>query len=276
MDRYPDGTPPGGLSVSAVMDHENGVIEVSVEGRWGRRSRLTESHLAVSRTVRKCLAEHPAGLILALDRLQDLRAASAPLWLTTAAQGREMEPWVPVVACLSPGTPLAGRIGRLDPRGNLPVFPSARLAMTSITSHRPQTSQVRLHLQPRLRAAATARQLVTAACEEWHMPLVLPRARLVVSELVANAVEHAGTPIDVVVSHRGPVHRTTPRGSSPRLHLAVYDRDPRMPQPQPVIGQPPGARGRGLRIVSVATESWGVLPTRDGKVVWAMLREQPD
>ena len=275
MDRDRDGVPSPDLSASAVMDHESGIIELAVQGHWGRRTRLAPYHLAVSRTVNKCLAEHPAGLVLELERLHDARAASAPLWLSTAARGRAMEPRVPVVACVSPGAPLAGKLGRLDLRGDLPVVASVGLALTSITSHRPQTSQVRLQLQPRLESAATARQLVTAACEEWHMPQVLPRARLVVSELVANAVEHAGTPIDVVVSHRGPARRATAGTGRSYLHLAVHDRDPRMPRPQPTVGELLGSRGRGLRIVSVATEGWGVLPTRAGKVVWAMLRDQP-
>ena len=262
------------MVVTAVMDHETGIIELAVKGRWERHSWLDHDRLEAGRVVRKCLAEHPPGLVLGLDHLDDSRADSASLWLTTASQGRRMEPPVPVVACVTPDSPLAGKLGRMDARHLLPVFPTRRLALTSIASHRPQTSQVRLELQPHVGAAATARQLVAAACEEWHMPLLLPRARLIVSELVANGVEHAGTTIDVVVSHRGTVRRTAGHRDRPYLHLAVYDRNSRIPQAVPPAGGTPGGRGRGLRIVSVASDGWGILPTHEGKVVWAMLREE--
>ncbi|GAA0503277.1 hypothetical protein Ade02nite_36100 [Paractinoplanes deccanensis] len=241
-------------AVTAVLDHDTGIIEMAVRGRWNRQVWL-ESY----RMINKCLAGHPAGLVLDLSAFEDPRGASTSLWLTAAAQGERMEPPVPVVACMaSPQLAVGLR--------HMPGYASIRSARTAITSHRTTTSQVRLQLHPRPSSAATARQLVTAACEEWGMPLLLPRARLVATELVGNAVVHAGTPIDVVISHRGQVRRPVTR-RSPYLHLAVYDRSPRMP----ATGD---GRGHGMRIITAAVQGWGALPTREGKVVWAMLREQ--
>ncbi|WUJ12171.1 ATP-binding protein [Actinoplanes sp. NBC_00393] len=258
MPRDSSGTgtdPP----VAAVMDHETGIIELTVNGQWDRGLGYT-----AYRTAQKCLAEHPAGLALDLLNLHDPRSASAPLWMTVAAQGGRLHPPVPVVACLPPTARLAGRLDRIGAGRHLSMFSTVGLARTAITSHRPTTSQVRLQLPPVPASVANARQIVGAACTEWGMTALLPRARLVVSELVTNAVVHVGSPIDVVISHRGTLRRAASRGAT-SLHLAVYDHDPRMP--------PPSGNGKGLRLVTVASQAWGVLPTRVGKVVWAILRE---
>lgn len=248
-----------GSAVSALMDHETGIVDFRIHGHWTRKLWIT-----AYRTVQKCLAEHPCGLVLDLRVLHDPRAASAPFWLSAAMQGRRLQPPVPVIACLPSDTRLAGRLGRLGGERNLPVFSTVELARTAITSHRPMTSQVSLQLPPVPASVRHARQIVSAACAEWNMPALRPRALLVVSELVANAVVHVGSPIDVVISHRGTLRRAAARGST-SLHLTVQDHGPALP--------PPNGTGMGLRLVAVAAQSWGTLPTRDGKVVWAILRE---
>ncbi|MDI6104754.1 ATP-binding protein [Actinoplanes sp. NEAU-A12] len=100
------------------------------------------------------------------------------------------------------------------------------------------------------------------------MPSVIDRARLVAAELVANAVEHAGTDIVLVVSRR-----------DTGVHLAVSDGDTELPHlARPGDAEPTGddrSRGLGVRIVDAATSVWGALPTSGGKVVWAILRKDP-
>ncbi|MDI6104137.1 ATP-binding protein [Actinoplanes sp. NEAU-A12] len=88
------------------------------------------------------------------------------------------------------------------------------------------------------------------------------------SELVVNAVEHAGTDIRVTVSHRG--------GG---MHLAVHDGVSRLSQPR--HSQPSTRtdlvtrRGTGLRVVHADADAWGAIPTRGGKIVWAAVRARP-
>jgi two-component sensor histidine kinase len=81
-------------------------------------------------------------------------------------------------------------------------------------------------------------------------------ATLVVSELVTNAVRHAGTPVSVRVRLLGS-----------RVRLEVGDGDPRLPQPATGTGE----SGRGLRLVTAVARAWGARPTSHGKVVWAEL-----
>jgi hypothetical protein len=84
-------------------------------------------------------------------------------------------------------------------------------------------------------------------------------AGLVATELVGNAVRHAGTPIDLVITR-----------TRWHLHLAVRDYAAQRARLVGSNGEnEPG--GRGLLIVEAFTTSWGCTPTRDGKVTWATL-----
>jgi phosphoserine phosphatase RsbU/P len=88
-------------------------------------------------------------------------------------------------------------------------------------------------------------------------------AVLIVSELVTNAVVHAGTPLTLQLDWDGP-----------RLRIEVSDGGPAhgalMSHPSPNGG------GRGLIIVDHLSESWGFEVDRDGKRVWANVAAVPD
>ena len=88
-------------------------------------------------------------------------------------------------------------------------------------------------------------------------------ATVVISELVSNAVEHAGTDLDVKVTLRGRY-----------LHLSVHDGSPLPPVPVAVIENGPlvAVRGRGLHLVAGYATAWGSTPVSGGKTVWATLR----
>jgi anti-sigma regulatory factor (Ser/Thr protein kinase) len=90
---------------------------------------------------------------------------------------------------------------------------------------------------------------------------------LVLRELVANAVEHAGSDVLVTVARR-----------DQGLYLAVRDGSlvlPRRLRPAPGLsGGPVRERGQGLLAVEAVASAWGARPTGDntGKVVWAIVR----
>ncbi|GIF03255.1 ATP-binding protein [Actinoplanes siamensis] len=255
-------------SVKAVIDPDTAVIEVTVCGPWDR-------HLSWrARTVLdKCLAEHPTGMIVDLHRLSDTRAVSAALWLTLCAQGAAMRPPIAICVCLPAPTPLARRLRRLGARDWLVMYASVGQARTALAHRRPPIDRMHLALPPDPAAATLARSLISDACAGWDLPYLLQRGRLVVSELVVNAAEHAGTDIEVIVSPRG-------EDATAALHLAVYDGSPDLPQVRDPVPGPLGPaltdRGLGLRIVGAAASAWGALPARGGKLVWAILRNRPE
>ncbi|WP_143162536.1 ATP-binding protein [Couchioplanes caeruleus] len=243
--------------MAVVADVDTAMVEVTVSGRWDRW--LQE---ATAPMLRGCLAAHPAAIILDLHDLGDPRGASAPLWRAIRLCGAQMQSPVPVVACLPIQAPLAGALRRRGGRRVLPLYPSVPEARAVLGISSTTDQRRRLRLVPELADAVRARQMVTDACAIWHLSELAPRARLVVSELVVNAVEHAVPTIEATVTR-------LPAG----MQMAVYDDDPHLPCLRR-SGREPGdvtARRLGLRVVHHAASAWGSLPTRTGKMVWAVV-----
>ena len=133
-------------------------------------------------------------------------------------------------------------------------------------SHPPQTMSTVFAALPK--AAGDARAFTTSVLDAWGLSHLVETAELLVSELITNAVKHAGgrmDPQDELVGDIPPVILSMSRfdallvqvwdvGSEPVLHreAAVDDID-----------------GRGLDLVDALSKEWGcdVLET-GGKVVW--------
>jgi anti-sigma regulatory factor (Ser/Thr protein kinase) len=96
--------------------------------------------------------------------------------------------------------------------------------------------------------------LTVCGLEEYAEPV-----RLVVSELVANAMLHVRSPCALEVTVRPNM-----------LRIGVADAGSGLPQLQAL--SPASERGRGLHLVSAFSSSWGADPLLDGgKLVWAQL-----
>jgi hypothetical protein len=236
------------------------VAQMTVCGSW-----TGPLWCATTAALQKCLTEHPEALIVDLTGLDDPAADSATTWLKAQREGAVREPAVQVALCVPPHLPLADRMQHLGARRFLPVYAKVRQARVAIAGRLPLTERVKVTLRPDPEAPSIARNLVGDACLAWSLPGLLHPSRLVMSELVTNAVEHAGTEVTVVVSLRGRC-----------LHLSVADGDSTPPElikmARPRRGMPLDERGRGLRMVDATAAAWGSLPTRTGKVVWATLR----
>jgi anti-sigma regulatory factor (Ser/Thr protein kinase) len=110
-------------------------------------------------------------------------------------------------------------------------------------------------------AARAARQALMAQLDGWHCGC-LPDALLVFSELVTNAVEHAGGATRILVLH-----------GDQTLRFEVHDDTHGVPEVRHVAGP---AGGFGLRFVDQLSESWGWDQTASGKVVWSVVPCCPD
>ena len=87
---------------------------------------------------------------------------------------------------------------------------------------------------------------------------------LIVGELTANAAEHQTGEAELVV-------RVHPDG---RTDVEVVDSDPTIPTS--IESAPWDLEGhRGLHLVSVISNSWGVTPEGTGKRIWACLVPPP-
>jgi anti-sigma regulatory factor (Ser/Thr protein kinase) len=93
-----------------------------------------------------------------------------------------------------------------------------------------------------------------------HAPEAVHDAELVVTELVANAFQHADTPHEV---------RLFPVPDRRAVRVEVDDGSLRPPR---LLHPPPGVSGgRGLMLVAAVCERWGFTPQNWGKTVWAEL-----
>ncbi|MEV6843429.1 ATP-binding protein [Actinoplanes sp. NPDC051411] len=250
-------------AVHVESDVDAAVMLMTVLGAWG--AALARE---VSRALAKCLGDHPEALIVDLSSLADPRTESAATWIGAQGAAAQLEPPLQLALCVPPGLPLAGRLLRLCSRKHLPLYARVRQTRVAIAGRLPDGGRMSVTVAPVPEAPSTARNLVGDACRRWGLAELLHPARAVMSELVTNAVEHAGTELTVVVTRRGS-----------GLQVAVADRFDRHPriiqQPRPRPGDPLDERGRGLQMVAATATAWGSLPTPIGKVVWATLRPAP-
>lgn len=113
-------------------------------------------------------------------------------------------------------------------------------------------------LVPDQNAPRAARELVAAALRGWRLPGAVASAELVVSELVSNAVQHAGTPLTVrIIRIAG------------GLLVEVDDAGPGEPHIIPPSER--GVGGHGLAVVARLSDAWGHKARAGGKTVWARL-----
>ena len=137
----------------------------------------------------------------------------------------------------------------------------AALLALDYAGPRAHRDQVTIQLPPDLAAVAGARAFLRHALLAWDVPEdVRDSAELVVSELVTNAVTHTGTAAELVVARES---------GAGLLRISVADRSSRHPAPRDAA--PDAVGGRGLAIVEVLAQAWGVTAHGEGKLVWAVL-----
>ena len=111
-----------------------------------------------------------------------------------------------------------------------------------------------LHLEPVVESTPVARHWVAALMRDLP-PDVSGVATLLTSELVTNAVLHAGTPMCVTLHIL-----------SDRIRIDVADGNPAFPSIKE-YGQD-AATGRGLTLFNTLASNWGIQAVDGGKIVW--------
>lgn len=129
----------------------------------------------------------------------------------------------------------------------------------SAASGRRSPLEAKITLLPEPRSVPVVRQFVRGVLQAVQAKECLERVEVVVSELVANALRHAGTQIEVDVLDKGE-----------EIWVRVSDQGagtPRRLQPGPT-----DLSGRGLMLVEKIAQRWGVQEEKQGKTVWAKVR----
>lgn len=116
----------------------------------------------------------------------------------------------------------------------------------------------RASFPPALTSATDARRFAEKVIDGWELGELREIVRLLVSELVINAVLHACTPVTLSL-----------RNAAGRLLVEVSDGSE-----SPPVRRRPGpmaSTGRGLQILTSLSDDWGVDIHDGGKTVWFVL-----
>jgi hypothetical protein len=202
----------------------------------------------------KAAAEQPLGL---LCDLRQVRATRESLTILHVVADQVADWPASPLAVVAHDQVLLDQLDRLGLRRRLPVAPDDDQAVAALR-YSPRFLRVSTRLDPGADAPARARGFTGEHLRRWQVGEAVDPALWVISELVTNAVMHAGTELTVRVSL-----------TSRRVGVAVGDRGTGH-----VVRPRDGGSdaGWGLTVVEHLTRSWGVLPrTGEGVVVWAVL-----
>jgi hypothetical protein len=243
------------LTSTVSRDLDADVTFVDLNGRLAVGTTAT-----IRSELLKCIAECPVAVIVDMSGCV-AETLTALTVFRTVARHHAQQPSVAVLLC---GTDDSFQQASVRAAlGPVPTFASRSDARLAVAAVRARQRRLTLRYGPTLDAPSEARLAVADACDRWGLSARAAVAMLVTSELVTNAVRHAGTAISVDASVRGPY-----------LHLRVRDGSDLAPVLSVEPWDPTRDHGRGLPIVASHCTAWGYVanPTGHGKLVWATLR----
>ena len=236
-------------------DSDHRLLQRVTLGRSGRFDVVAEA--ADGEEAVRLAIEHRPDLVLldlsmprvdGLEALPQLRAALPETRvIVTSAFARDQ---------FAPAVLRAGAVGYLE-KG----MPQARvvdeiLALAGLLEVVEQAvAAAKAQLAPELRSAGQARKFVDETLRRWDCGEQLDVVTLLVSEVVTNAIVHAGTDVEVSVELRPTAVR-----------IEVSDEETGLPAPR--VATDEETSGRGLALVEALASAWGVETRPEGKVVW--------
>jgi anti-sigma regulatory factor (Ser/Thr protein kinase) len=114
-------------------------------------------------------------------------------------------------------------------------------------------------LPAELSSVRRARLFARDVVRGWGLADLVDEVQLGTSELISNAVQHAGTEV-VLVLRLDEV-----------LRIEAHDADPELRRPAAEQDDPMATSGRGLQIIAAISTDWGVRHSPRGKAVWFTL-----
>lgn len=181
----------------------------------------------------------------ALEPIRDVSPATKVVILSNFPQRR-----------LGPLLLSRGAVGYLEKGGALVDLPERLLAVAALMEVASDVlAEGGVALEGELVGPRQARRFIEELLREWNVGEALDSVRLLVSEVVANAVVHTSSDVKVAVQLR-----------SDAVRVAVTDSDPAQPERREATAA--DESGRGLELVETLSSSWGVDPIPGGKHVW--------
>jgi anti-anti-sigma regulatory factor len=213
----------------------------------------------VRSAVLAALVEEPTSVIIDLAGLTSVDELALQVFAGAAGQAAHW-PGAELLLCCPPPA-AAAALPHTPVVRDLPIHQTFEAALAQAAAV-PVPLRVRQRLEPTIHAPRLARELAAEACASWGLAGSTSPAEIVATELVTNAVRHAGTTIDLRLTLR-----------DQQLRVSVQDR-----AGAPARMRTPGEsddHGRGLLIVDSVATRWGNVLVPGGKVVWASLWVTP-
>ncbi|MGA5097066.1 ATP-binding protein [Streptomyces lavendulocolor] len=138
--------------------------------------------------------------------------------------------------------------------------------VTDLAPGRPTGDCLSWRLAHRPQEAGTARRAVQAVMDTWQLAEDVAQSVLVVvSELIANAVEHALPPVALHL------HRDGLPVDTPSVWVVVTDGGPTPGRDSGHAALPRDEHGRGLQVVEALSSTHGLQVHATGTISWARL-----
>jgi anti-anti-sigma regulatory factor/anti-sigma regulatory factor (Ser/Thr protein kinase) len=242
----------GGFTVQIELAHPVAVVRAS-----GVLDAYSAADLRTA--LLECVVDQPDGVVV---DVADLAVTDDVALTVVGSVARQSELWPGTRFALAGASrPIEESVSRLGLERYVTLCPDQKAAVSSL-SRGPAPASRRDYITPDRHAPGVARAAVDEFCTA-HGVVGGDAAQLVASELVTNAVVHAGTPIELTL-------RLVP----PLLHIAVRDGGDGYVKIPDIVDES-SISGRGLLLVDAMATAWGsVIPER-GKVVWATVRVRP-
>jgi len=203
------------------------------------------------------LTEQPTGLVIDVS---DVSLTDDVALIVLATTARESLRWPGTRFAVGGATgAFAASLDRLGVAQYVMMCRDREAALREL-GRWPAPPSSRQRIEPNRFAPGVAREAVQEFCTRWGIDGDCEAAQLVASELVTNAVLHAGTPIDYSL-----------RFVSPYLHIAVRDGGDGQARIAGYVNESSDT-GRGLILVDALATAWGSLVPNSGKIVWATVR----
>jgi hypothetical protein len=208
-------------------------------------------------TIINAALDEPAAVIVDVDDLA-VPAESAWVVFTSARWHVNRWPEIPIMLVCSHAMGRSA-IARNGVARYVPVHPSVDHAVAALTNHSYRhRRRARAALSSGRESLRQSRQLVEGWLTAWGKPDLVAVAKIIVTALVENVLQHTGSPPSVRLESNGDT-----------VTVAVEDGS-RMP---PTLSETRLAADvpTGLSMVDLLSRVWGNAPTPSGKTVWAVI-----
>jgi anti-anti-sigma regulatory factor len=250
--------------VSAVSFEQSNCLRVTAEA-VGATTVLTPHGILDSTTYRsmrdqiiKAALDEPDAVIVDVTDLA-VPTDSALAVFTSARWHVGRWPEVPIVlVCGHPARRSA--LIRNGVSRYVPVYPTTDRALEDLLRSRAPTCRhrARADLPASLASLQRSRELVEEWLTAWSHTDLIPVAKIIVTTLVENVLEHTDSRPNVRLETNG----TT-------VTVAVSDANPALAVPHESSGLDHSTSG--LQILSALCRVWGNAPTPAGKTVWSVI-----